>query len=54
MKGLKNSTPVKIGLLTGDEIWEHHFIFHTKQDDMHFGFLKKHLEGLKFHNNEEV
>jgi len=30
----KNSTPVKIGLLTGDEIWEHHFTLETKQDYM--------------------
>jgi hypothetical protein len=54
MNGFKNSTPIKIGLLTGDEIWEHNFTFQTKQDYMQFGLLKNQLEGCRFHYHEEV
>jgi hypothetical protein len=32
--GFKTSTPVKIGLLTGNEMWEQHFTLQTKQGDV--------------------
>jgi hypothetical protein len=54
MNGCKNSTPVKTGLVTGNEIWEHHFALQTKQGDIQFGLVKKQLEGCRLHNNEEM
>jgi hypothetical protein len=44
--GLKMSTAVKIELLTGDEIWEHHFAFHTKRDVCSLGSWRSNWKVL--------